>query len=214
MNRSSWIAREGYPFIYAFLLIVLVVAAIEGSGITVLAFGLFIWCVWFFRNPEREIPADPTIAICPADGKVVDIQEIEESRFAPGRYRRVCIFMNVWHVHVNRMPVDGTVVDLRQNPGKFMVASHPKASLENEQVAYVVKTPNGETLIVNQIAGMVARRIVPFVTIGATLRRGERFGLIRFGSRVDIYMPLSWEVPLAVGQKTIAGETPLAYIRS
>ena len=212
MGRHRWIAREGHPFIIIAALVAVGVALIQGACLSLLFFLLFVLILNFFRNPERIIPEDPNIILCPADGKVVAVEEIEESRFLPGRCRRVCIFMNPFNVHVNRAPMDAVVAKIQYNPGRFGAAFSPKASLENEQSAMTLDTPHGR-IVVNQIAGLLVRRIVLYVTVGDALKRGQRFGMISFGSRVDIYFPTEWKVPLRVGQKALAGETPLAYIK-
>jgi len=164
------------------------------------ALGLFV-CL-FFRDPERVPPEDPRALVSPADGVVCQIDR-------EGVRTKISVFMSVFNVHVNRAPSAGTVEALHYNPGKFMAAWNDKASLDNEQLRWTLVTPRGELEMV-QIAGLVARRIVPFVNEGTSLARGERFGLIRFGSRVDLYAPPGVEVVAPVGAKVRAGETVLA----
>ena len=162
--------------------------------------GLF--CLWFFRNPEREIPRGP-VAVSPADGKVVLV------RRKPGS-TQVCIFMNVFNVHVNRTPIGGKVVDVAYNKGKFMVASQDAASYENERNTITVESKDGVIVSFTQIAGLIARRIVCYVTPGDFVTVGQRIGLIKFGSRVDVNFGPEWSIEVNEGQCVSAGSTILA----
>lgn len=174
---------------------------------------LTLWCVYFFRNPDRVTPTRPGLVISPADGVVqtVDMAPPPPELGLDDTPRpRVCVFMNVFDVHVNRTPIDGIIETIAYTPGKFLNASLDKASLDNERQAFVVRRPDGQSVVFVQIAGLVARRIVLETKEGADLKAGERIGMIRFGSRVDVYLP-EGAAPLAcVGQRCVAGETVLA----
>jgi phosphatidylserine decarboxylase len=211
------VAPEGWPFIAVAWLVVagLVVLKFGIPGATwplvVLGFWLpiAIWVVAFFRDPVREGKRGDDVAIAPADGKVVDVREVEEPAFVGGKALRICIFMNVFDVHVNRYPVAGTVAYRHYNPGKFLHAADEKSSLENEQSLVGLATPRGKVLV-RQIAGLIARRIVTDDVVGTTVRQGDRLGLIRFGSRVDLYLPTDARATVRVGDRTTAGVTVVA----
>lgn len=205
------IAREGFPFILAaFILTVLVWL----TGIAVLK-GIFaaltVFVIAFFRDPERAAPDDPKAIISPADGKVIKIEKVFEGRLLNAEAQKISIFMNVFNVHVNRAPSDGKVVKVLYNPGKFLSANLDKASLENEQNGIVCEDKWGNRFAFNQIAGLVARRIVCRAKVGDTLSKGERFGLIRFGSRVDVYLPLECKIAVKIGDKVSSGTTILGW---
>ncbi len=175
--------------------------------------GLTIWCYYFFRDPVRTVPDEVGLLVSPADGIVSMIGPAappEELGLGTAPLTRISVFMSVFNVHVNRSPVAGKVVDMVYRPGKFLNASLDKASDDNERNGLVIEMSDGRRLGVVQIAGLVARRIVPFVSVGQVLRTGERFGLIRFGSRVDVYLPDGVLPQVAVGQTMIAGETVIA----
>lgn len=211
------VAPEGWPFIaVAWLVVVgLVVLKVGIPGSTwplvVLGFWLpiAIWVVAFFRDPVREGKRGDDVAIAPADGKVVDVREVDEPAFVGGKALRICIFMNVFDVHVNRYPLAGTVAYRHYNPGKFLHAADEKSSLENEQSLVGLTTARGKVLV-RQIAGLIARRIVTDDVVGTTVRQGERLGLIRFGSRVDLYLPTDAKAAVRVGDRTTAGVTVVA----
>jgi phosphatidylserine decarboxylase len=211
------VAPEGWPFIAVAWLVVggLVVLRVGIPGATwpliVLAAWLpvAIWVVAFFRDPVRSGERGGHLAIAPADGKVVDVREVEESTFIGGKALRICIFMNVFDVHVNRYPLDGTVAYRHYNPGKFLHAADEKASLENEQSMVGLATPRGKVLV-RQIAGLIARRIVTDHPVGTAVGQGQRLGLIRFGSRVDLYLPTDARAVVQVGDRTTAGVTVVA----
>jgi phosphatidylserine decarboxylase len=159
------------------------------------------------------VPTGDNIVISPADGKIIDIKEGDESRILKKRMIKISIFMNLFNVHVNRLPCTGKVVDILYNPGKFVSANLEKASLENEQNAVVLETTAGEKIIFIQIAGLIARRIVCWLKKGDYGVKGQRFGLIRFGSRVDVYLPVGADVKVSLGQKVKAGESVLAIMK-
>jgi phosphatidylserine decarboxylase len=170
-----------------------------------------LWVAYFFRDPERTGPRGDRVVIAPADGKVVLIQEVDEPAFMGGRTRRVSIFMNVFNVHVNRYPVSGTVRYVKYNPGKFLNAAVEKSSLENEQMSVGIET-GGARILVRQIAGLIARRIVTYSKEGEHVEQAQRMGLIRFGSRVDVFLPLDARIDVKVGEMTIAGSTVIAEL--
>jgi len=212
-NQNQPVASEGYPFIALFAFITLVFALLGWAFLTVLLLALTLFTVYFFRNPERITPEEPDAVIAPADGKVIFVGEVMEDRYFKAEATKVSIFMNVFNVHINRAPVSGTVVEKFYNKGEFLNASLDKASLQNEQAGLLVETPEGLRLLCVQIAGLVARRIVTYPEVGDTIERGRRFGLIRFGSRVDLYFPRGSEVTIRNGDTTVAGETILGYLR-
>jgi phosphatidylserine decarboxylase len=212
-NQNQPVASEGYPFIALFAFITLVFALLGWGFLTLLLLGLTLFTVYFFRNPERCIPQEPGAVVSPADGKVIFVGEVPEERYFQDRVVKVSIFMSVFNVHVNRVPIDGKVVDMFYNKGEFFNASLDKASLQNEQAGMLLETDGGQRLLVVQIAGLIARRIVTYPLIGDLLERGQRYGLIRFGSRVDVYFPPGTKVLATVGDHTVAGETILAYLQ-
>jgi phosphatidylserine decarboxylase len=209
------IHREGYPFIALFAAINLL-AFLLSVWLGWLLLPITIWCIAFFRDPDRKTAEEPGLIICPADGKllpIVDAVPPAELGLGNTPRPRLSIFMNVFNVHVNRNPVSGHVIALSYRPGKFFNASFDKASVHNERMSIRLR-PDGETverdLAVVQIAGLVARRIVCDLAQGEGVRRGARFGIIRFGSRVDVYLPPRTEILVSPGITTRAGETVLA----
>ena len=211
-------AREGLVFIAIAALIAAGTYAIalnrRSWPLWILAFLLTIitlWVAYFFRDPERTGPRGDRVVIAPADGKVVLIQDVDEPAFMGGRTKRISIFMNVFNVHVNRYPVSGTVKYLQYNPGKFLNAAAEKSSLENEQMSVGIETPRGR-ILTRQIAGLIARRIVTYSKQDEKVEQGQRMGLIRFGSRVDVFVPLDARILVKVGDITVAGQTVLAEL--
>jgi phosphatidylserine decarboxylase len=209
------IHREGYPFIALFAGVNLL-AFLIATWLGVVLLPLTIWCIAFFRDPERNTPTAPGLIVSPADGKLLPIVEAApppELGLGDAPRVRLSIFMNVFNVHVNRNPLSGTVIGLAYRPGKFFNASFDKASVHNERMAVRLRPDGGSAnadLVVVQIAGLVARRIVCDLAQGELVQRGQRFGMIRFGSRLDVYLPPGARVVAAPGMKTVAGETVLA----
>jgi phosphatidylserine decarboxylase len=203
------VAPEGWPFIVVAWLVVLGLAALRFWIPLVLWLPVAVWVVAFFRDPVRDGERGASVAIAPADGKVVDVREVDEPAFIGGKALRICIFMNVFDVHVNRYPLDGTVAYRHYNPGKFLHAADEKASLDNEQSSVGLQTARGKVLV-RQIAGLVARRIVTDHGLGTSVRQGERLGLIRFGSRVDLFLPTDAIPAVQAGDRTTAGQTVVA----
>jgi phosphatidylserine decarboxylase len=186
-----------------------------GSWLFWLGAGFVAFCLYFFRDPERVAPGRPGLVIAPADGKVVSIAPAvppEELGLGPAPRWRVAIFLSVLDVHVNRMPVDGTVTRVAYRHGKFLSANLDKASEENERNAIALALPDGRDLAVVQIAGLVARRILSDAKVGDAVQAGERFGIIRFGSRTDVYLPIGVQALVSVGQTMIGGETVIAEL--
>lgn len=209
-------AREGYPFFLgtAGLAVVLFVVALRARSwpLWLLAFVvavLALWMAWFFRNPERGGERGSSVAVSPADGRVVLIREVDEPTFVGGTALRVSIFMNVFDVHVNRYPVDGTVQFVERKAGKFLNAVSEASSAENEQSSVGIVS-GAHRVLVRQIAGLIARRIITDSRMGQTAAQGARMGLIRFGSRVDLFLPPAARLRVAIGQRAQAGVTVIA----
>ena len=177
-----------------------------GAGIL---FVLAVWVIYFFRDPERTGQRGEQLVVSPADGKIVQITEVDEPAFVHGRALRISIFMNVFNVHVNRYPVSGKVGYVHYNAGKFLNAASDKASLENEQMSVGIESAHGRVLV-RQIAGLIARRIVNYASVGEQAEQGTRMGIIRFGSRVDVFVPPTSKVRARLGDFPIAGVTVLA----
>ena len=180
--------------------------------VTLLSAGLVAFSLWFFRDPERRPPPDPALAVSPADGTVTVSDEVDEEQFFKRRMKRVSIFLSVFDVHVNRVPVDGMVLFKEARGGLYLDARKPEASVLNESLFWVFGSSDepDRSVGVKQITGAIARRIVPWAKEGESLSRGERFGMIRFGSRTDLFLPLDAEVLVAPGEKVRGGETALA----
>ena len=203
---------DGWPFIAVAVALNAILFALAGWSGLVLA-PLTVWCIAFFRDPERVTPQGEGLIVSPADGVMLPVVEAAppaELGMGAELRPRLSIFMNVFNVHVNRVPADGTVTALAYRPGKFFNASFDKASEHNERMALRLRLKNGQELAVAQIAGLVARRIRCDVLTGQTVRAGQRYGLIRFGSRCDVYLPDGVAPLVVVGQRAIAGETVLA----
>lgn len=179
-----------------------------------LALAFFILIVQFFRNPKRNTPVNPKHVIAPADGKMVVIEEVEEPEYFKGKRLQVSIFMSPLNVHVNRYPVAGTVNYVKYHPGLYLVAWHPKSSTENERTTVVVKTPSGAEVLFRQIAGAVARRIKYYCKEGDKAEQGAEMGFIKFGSRVDIFLPLGSKVTAKLNDMVTGGETVIAELPS
>lgn len=213
MNENTPIAVEGLPF--AIPLIILSIALwYFGLRCTATFFTILtVFVLWFFRNPERVIPQDPMAVISPADGKIIVSEEVSEDRYLKERALKVSIFMNVFNVHVNRAPYSGKVVDVIYNKGKFISANLDKASMDNEQNAVILDIGSGKKIMFVQIAGLIARRIVCYLKPGDSVEKGKRMGLIRFGSRVDVYLPIGSTLNVKIGDKVVAGETILGYLK-
>lgn len=199
-------AKEGYPFILTALIVFVIIFVLPKSLSVILALAVLALFLWFFRDPERDIPPFEKIAVSAADGKVIDIEETE---FEGKKYNKLSVFMNVFNVHVNRMPIAGKITGMRHKPGSFIPADRPDAGDRNEQNVIYVDTEYGP-MVVKQIAGLVARRTVCYWNKGDKVCFGDRLGIIKFSSRVDLFLPTSFEITVKLGDKVLAGETVIA----
>ena len=206
---SIGLSLEGMPFIFLTTVATLVFAVLGCWFMTTLLLVVLFLVLNFFRDPERVVPQEPGVAVSPADGKVVKVQTMRDPLTGEDR-TAVCVFMNVFNVHVNRMPVAGRVSRISYFGGKFLNASLDKASVDNERNAVLVEDADGRSWTMVQIAGLIARRIICWAEEGDSLARGQRFGLIKFGSRVDLYLPSDYESAVRVGDKVFAGQSVLA----
>ncbi|HUF77047.1 MAG TPA: phosphatidylserine decarboxylase family protein [Longimicrobiales bacterium] len=210
------LAHEGWPFLLGGLLLsgaawiwAVLAGGLVASTAAFALSALTLFVLWFFRDPIRAQPGDAALVVAPGEGRVIEIREIEEPSFLRETARRITIFLSVFDVHVQRAPVSGRVEHREYVPGKYLVAWKEKASHENERASLGITTPQGRVLV-KQIAGLVARRIITDQQVGDAVERGQRIGLIRFGSRVDLFVPLHWEVTCEVGDTVRVGVTPLA----
>ncbi|MFP4084097.1 MAG: phosphatidylserine decarboxylase family protein [Desulfonatronovibrio sp.] len=206
---KTQIRPEGLNAIAMAVLITLVFALNGWGFMSLVGLVLTGFVLNFFRDPERVVPDEPEVAVAPADGKVVKVGTMTDPFTGQSR-QTVCVFMNVFNVHVNRMPVTGNIEAIKYYPGKFINASLDKASKDNERCAWLVRDEHGRDWTMVQIAGLVARRIVCLAEKGDSLKRGERYGLIKFGSRVDLYLPEGYVSDVSVGEKVVAGQSILA----
>ncbi|HQR09939.1 MAG TPA: phosphatidylserine decarboxylase [Casimicrobiaceae bacterium] len=205
------VAREGWPFLAIAAVVAVVLTVLGWFILAVLAWIVFAFILQFFRDPARAIPQDANAVLSPADGRVVVVGKARDPYLSRDALK-ISVFMNVFNVHSNRSPVDGGVVNRWYHPGSFLNAALEKASLENERNALHLRTPSGQDITCVQIAGLIARRILCYVDAGATLKRGQRYGFIRFGSRVDVYLDPAAKPRVAVGDVVAATETVLAEL--
>ena len=206
-------AKEGFPFIGVAAGLTLIAGLLEWVPVALVAAVATAFVAWFFRNPARIVPEGPRLVVSPGDGKVLAVEEEFEPRYLKDRAVRISIFLNVFDVHINRIPCEGTVEDVQYQPGLFLVASKPHATLKNEQNAVMIKTVEGAKVLCVQVAGLIARRIICWVKPKDRAVRGERYGLIRFGSRMDTYVPAGTAMRVAVGDRVKGGETILGELR-
>jgi phosphatidylserine decarboxylase len=224
MKKFSWpektsmtafpIAKAGIPFIIVGTLTTFLLALIGFSFLSFFSLIVTLFVCFFFRDPDRAIQEADGAVSSPADGKVIIVEKLAESPYIDGPCQKISIFMSVFNVHVNRIPFDGLIKDIRYFPGKFVNASLDKASSGNERNALIVETATGITYATVQIAGLVARRIICGVKPGDTVSRGTRFGLICFGSRLDVYLPEDADIAVKIGEKVQAGTTVIGYIKN
>jgi phosphatidylserine decarboxylase len=212
MKHDNIIAHEGYPFIVFFLVVTVFVAFFGRGWLIILFVFITFFIVWFFRNPERSFQEEEKVLISPADGKIIKIENVEVSGTISGRFKKISIFMNVFNVHVNRAIYSGKIEAINYHEGKFLSANLDKASQDNERNEVMIRTEDGRSVWMVQIAGLIARRIVCWVDVGTTIKKGERFGLIRFGSRVDVYLPEDSRISVKLRDKVKAGQTSLGYL--
>jgi phosphatidylserine decarboxylase len=211
-NTELPLAAEGFPFIFlsGFASLIFALLGLVAPALACLLLTVFV--TYFFRDPARVLPDHPSAIVCPADGKVIVVREVDDDRFLQQRVMKISIFMNVFNVHVNRIPLAGIVDRVTLSPGKFFAADKDKAVLHNEYCALTLTTAGNLRYAVVQIAGLIARRIVCRAEKGDSLTAGQRYGLIRFGSRVDLYLPLTTRVAVKEGQIVRSGETVLGYL--
>lgn len=212
MKQSQWpIAKEGFPFLIPVVVLTIFMGILGWTVWMYLGIFLSLFIAYFFRNPRRETPNLQNIVLSPADGRIIHVGECVEDRFLKKNTLKVSIFMSIFDVHINRAPVSGRVLERNYLPGRFLVASVEKSSLLNEQNAVILETEDRFKILLIQIAGFVARRIVCYAKTGDFLRKGEIFGLIRFGSRVDLYLPPEIKPIVRVGQHVKGGESIIGY---
>jgi len=206
------VAREGWWLIAAsaFVTVYLALLGLTMVALFFLAVTIFLGC--FFRDPYREIPVGENLAVSPADGKIVEVRVVSKSEFAHEDMLKISVFMSIFNVHVNRMPTEGTVTGVAYHPGRYFAANLNKASSHNERNAVSLEISGGRRVVVVQVAGLIARRIVCKVRQGDRLRRGDRFGMICFGSRLDVYLPPDTQPVVAVGDKVWAGTSVLGRL--
>ena len=205
------LAREGWPFIAVALAVAVIVWAVAGFAWSVPLWLVAVFVIQFFRDPPRAVPTQPNAVLSPADGRIVKVEKVHDPMTERDALL-ISVFMNVFNVHSNRAPVDGTVERIQYSAGKFVNADLDKASSENERNAMVLRLADGERIAVVQVAGLIARRILCYAKVGQRLGRGERYGFIRFGSRVDVYLPLTARPKVAVGDVVHATTTVLAEL--
>lgn len=214
VNNKLPVAREGIPFILASLVVTLLFFYFNFTYTGCFFALLSIFIIYFFRDPERGKETQENEVLSPADGTIINIWNLDKDQNPLGEAAiKISIFMSVFNVHVNRAPVSGEIVDINYNPGKFFSANLDKASEENENNRITLKTKNGKKIIFTQIAGLIARRIVCWINVRDHIRTCQRIGLIRFGSRLDVFIPADSEVTIKAGEKVRAGETTIGYLK-
>ena len=211
--RFVRVAGEGLGIIYVSAALCILFALLGSFSLFFVFFLLTAFFVFFFRDPERELPPlEPGSVICPADGKVIDVSETFEDGYLNRRARRISIFLSIFDCHINRFPVSGKVVGTTYYPGEFRMAFRGDSSEANERLATLIECEGGVRVVMVQVAGFLARRIVSRAKFGDVLEIGEKFGIIKFGSRVDVYLPEDVKVGVEVGQKVVAGRTVIAWL--
>ena len=211
-QHNGYIVREGVPFIVGLGILATALSWMGFTKVAVVAFAAMLFVAFFFRNPQRTIPGEQGLLVSPADGRVLKVEEVELDGLLKGRFRKVSIFMNVFNVHVNRAPYSGRVEKIEYHSGKFLSADLDKASADNEKNSLLIRTEENKAFLTIQIAGLIARRIVCWIGEGMEVVKGQRFGLICFGSRLEVILPLESRVLVQAGQKVRAGETPIGYL--
>jgi phosphatidylserine decarboxylase len=209
----SKIAVEGFTMIAVLGVFAWVTALLGLSFLSLILAVATFFTAYFFRDPERETPMDPNAVIAPADGKVVEIGKAFEDNFLNQEMMRIGIFLSITDCHINRFPVTGKVISTKYTPGQFNKAYSSAASKENERLATLIETEEKEQMVIVQIAGFIARRIVSYLKVGDSVEKGERFGMIKFGSRVDLYIPTRCEITAVLGDKVRGGETIIGWLK-
>lgn len=205
------LAPEGYPFIVGSLMITVITGIFTEIWVALISLFLTIFMIYFFRDPERESPEGEGLFVSPADGKIILMRDVFEKEHLKADVKEISIFMSPFNVHVNRTPCDGKIKSVQHNKGKFMAAYKGDASFRNENIEMTLETKYGD-ILVRQVAGYVARRAVCRANAGDSLRRGERYGIIKFSSRLDVYLPKNTEIKVKLGDKVKAGETVIGVI--
>jgi phosphatidylserine decarboxylase len=211
-NYGIPVAAEGWPFILPLAAVTVLCFLFGWKHLGYVALALSLFVLFFFRDPERTIPEGKGVVVSPADGKVIVIKDIYEPDYLKQDVKQISIFLSVFNVHMNRTPIGGTIETVKYNPGKFLVASVDKASLDNEQTGMVISDGKNKVLV-KQIAGLIARRIVCYAKTGDTVKAGERYGLIRFGSRVDLFLPKNTDLMVKVGDRIKGARDVIGVIK-
>lgn len=222
MNDYEWsdrpsqaafpVARPGYPFIFSSAFTTAVLALLGLTPWALLGLVITVFIVYFFRDPDRVVPKSESRVVSPADGKIIAVESAEETPYYEGECKKISIFMSVFNVHVNRIPYEGTVDSISYFPGKFIAANRDKASSDNERNAIFIETDHGQKITAVQIAGLIARRIICHLQAGERVRRGQRMGMICFGSRVDLYLPVETTIAVTVGERVRAGTSVIGVL--
>ncbi len=213
INNRLPLAREGFPFIFIGIGVTVIFAFLGWTTLTIITSVITIFVIYFFRDPERHHLEEKNAVLTPADGRILEVKHVDEKESPLGQPSiKVSIFMNVFNVHVNRIPIKGTIKKISYHPGKFLSADLDKASEQNENNRVTLETADGREILVIQIAGLVARRIACWINRGDTVKTGQRFGLIRFGSRLEVFLPADSKIIAQVGRKVKAGETVIGYL--
>lgn len=222
MNDFAWsdrpsetafpVARPGYPFIFASAFTTAVMALLGLTLWALLGLASTVFIVYFFRDPDRVVPNAAGTVVSPADGRVIAIEKADETPYYDGECKKISIFMSVFNVHINRIPYEGMVSSISYFPGKFIAANRDKASSDNERNAVFIETDQGQRITAVQIAGLIARRIICHIQSGEIVRRGQRLGMICFGSRVDLYLPVETTIAVAVGEHVRAGTSVIGVL--
>lgn len=213
INNRLPLAREGFPFIFIGIGVTVIFAFLGWTTLTIITSVITIFVIYFFRDPERHHLEEKNAVLTPADGRILEVKHVDEKESPLGQPSiKVSIFMNVFNVHVNRIPIKGTIKKISYHPGKFLSADLDKASEQNENNRVTLETADGREILVIQIAGLVARRIACWIDKGDTVKTGQRFGLIRFGSRLEVFLPADSKIIAQVGRKVKAGETVIGYL--
>ncbi len=214
INNRLPLAREGFPFIFIGIGVAVIFAFLGWTTFAIITSVVTIFVIYFFRDPERHHLEEKNAVLTPADGRILEVKHVDEENSPLGQPSiKVSIFMNVFNVHINRIPIKGTIKKISYHPGKFLSANLDKASEQNENNKITLETIDSREIMVIQIAGLIARRIACWIDKGDTVKTGQRFGLIRFGSRLEVFLPADSKIIAQVRQKVKAGETVIGYLR-
>ncbi len=214
-NHKAWnffIAKEGISFLIPSILVTIFFGLMGWDILLFLGIIISVFIVFFFRNPSRTIPPAKDAIVAPADGRIVEINQCEEKDFLKDRTLKLSIFMSLFDVHINRAPTSGKVIEIKHRPGRFMMANMDKSSQLNEQNAILIETDDNMKILLVQVAGFIARRIVCYLNPGDILRKGEIFGMIQFGSRIDLYLPIRFKPAVRLGDHVKGGESIIGYL--